>query len=95
MIILPSNDHYKVMQATLKAGDQMPNHYATSDAFIVVVKGRAKLLVNGTEIALIAGGHYSLPAMQAHPLQIEEDFEACIVLAAGGDIQFPALGPGL
>ncbi len=95
MNLLVSNDHYKVLQVILKAGDQMPNHHATSDAFIMVVKGRAKLLVNGEAIALTAGGHYSLPAMQAHSLQIEEDFEACVVLAAGGEIQFPTLGPGL
>lgn len=34
------NDLYKVMNVSLKKGESLPQHKATSDAFIIVKQGR-------------------------------------------------------
>lgn len=37
---LETNDHYKVLKVELPAGTNMPRHFATSDAFVIVESGK-------------------------------------------------------
>lgn len=90
-----ANKHYKVLNVALKAGQQMPRHFATSDAFIIVTSGSASLNLGGEEIALKAGSHHAIPAMQVHTLQVREDFNACVVMAADAGINFVNSESGL
>lgn len=83
-----SNAVYKVMQVTLPAGKIMPRHFASSDAFIIVEKGEAKLSLSTKVEILKPGTSFPIPAKEPHTLQILADFKAFVVLAANANIQF-------
>ena len=43
---LQINDHYKILKINYPAGKNMDKHFATSDAFIIVLSGKALLIFN-------------------------------------------------
>ncbi len=85
---LHSGRQYRVLKATIPAGQRMPTHFASSDAFIVVAKGKAELIFSDREILLEKDISFLIPANKLHTLQVTEDFEAVIVLAGDGKIAF-------
>ena len=50
-----SNNYYKVMEVALNVGETMPLHKATSDAFIIVKEGSAKIIFSDVEVELHQG----------------------------------------
>ncbi|GEO05038.1 hypothetical protein AAE02nite_27020 [Adhaeribacter aerolatus] len=82
------NASYKILQITLPAGKIMPRHYATSDAFIMVVSGEARLSLTTKEQILQPGATFPIPAREPHTLEILSDFRAFVVLAADANIEF-------
>ena len=86
---LHSGPQYKVLKAEISAGQRMPTHFATSDAFIVVVKGKAELIFSDREVLLEKDISFLIPANKLHTLQITEDFKAVIILEGNGRIEFP------
>lgn len=83
-----ANEHYKVLNIILNAGQLMPRHFATSDAFIIVISGSALLTLDSEQIELKTGGHYAIPAMMEHTLQVLQDFNACVVMTAEAVVNF-------
>ncbi len=82
------NNHYKVMEVTLETGESMPLHEATSDAFIVVKKGSAKIIFSDSEVELLQGSTQLIPANKQHRLEIKEAFNACIIFSPEAEIRF-------
>lgn len=78
---LQTNDHYKVVKVELPAGANMPRHFVTSDAFIIVESGNALLIYKGEVHELKPGSNLSIPANESHLLKIITDFKAFIILA--------------
>ena len=83
-----SNNYYKVMEVTLNSGEGMPLHQATSDAFIMVKKGLVKIIFSDNEVDLHQGSMLLIPANKEHRLQVNETFNACIILAPVAAIKF-------
>ena len=83
-----SNSHYKVLEVSLNKGESMPLHKATSDAFIIVKKGAGKITFVDREIQLMQGATQLIPANEQHQLKINDDFNACIILASQAEIKF-------
>lgn len=83
-----SNSHYKVLEVSLNKGDSMPLHKATSDAFIIVKKGAGKIIFVDRETQLTQGTTQLIPANEQHQLKINDDFNACIILAFQAEIKF-------
>ncbi len=84
-----SGSHYKVLEVTLSEGERMPLHEATSDAFLIGMKGKGKIrFSDGREEFLSAGTSLLIKAHVAHELDILEDFRASVVLAQAGKINF-------
>lgn len=83
-----SNNHYKIMEVALSAGEKMPLHKATSDAFIIVKEGTGKIIFSDNEAVLQQGSTIAIPANKEHQLQITETFKACIVFASEAEIKF-------
>jgi quercetin dioxygenase-like cupin family protein len=81
-----SNGAYKVMRILLPAGKQMPLHYSSSDAFLIVNKGSADLSMGNSVIHLHPGTTQLIPAFTPHSLHITDDFNACIILENAGKI---------
>ena len=83
-----SNSHYKVLEVSLNNGESMLLHKATSDAFIIVKKGAGKIIFVDREIQLMQGATQLIPANEQHQLTINDDFNACIILASQAEIKF-------
>lgn len=83
-----ANESYKVLSVSLRVGEAMPLHQATSDAFIVCKKGKGKISFSDHEIILSQGETLLIKARQPHKLEVLEDFSSCIVLNQEGRIEF-------
>jgi quercetin dioxygenase-like cupin family protein len=82
------NDVYKVLHAMLKKGEVMPRHVATTDSYMIVKSGKGRISFDTEAIDLVCDSTQLIPANQPHQLEILEDFDACIVMASAGQIQF-------
>ncbi|WP_018477369.1 cupin domain-containing protein [Pontibacter roseus] len=83
-----ANSSYKVLNVNLAKGEEMPRHYASSDAFLFVREGKAVLKLQEREVTLESGFTLLIPANEPHSLHVLEDFAAAVVLAAGAQINF-------
>lgn len=88
---LQTNSHYKVVKIDLPAGTNMPRHFATSDAYVIVESGNALLICKGETNELIQGSHLSIPAYEQHILKVIAHFKAYIVLSSDAVITYQAL----
>ncbi|GAA4423503.1 hypothetical protein GCM10023188_02390 [Pontibacter saemangeumensis] len=83
-----ANATFKVLKVTLAGGEEMPRHYASSDAFLIPEKGKARLQLPDREVVLEQGATFHVLDSEPHSLQVLEDFSAFVVLAAGAEIKF-------
>jgi quercetin dioxygenase-like cupin family protein len=88
---LQKNDHYKIIKVDISAGNTMPRHFATSDAYVIVESGNALLICKHETAELTTGSHVSIPAYEPRMLKIIENFSASVVLASGAVIEFSAV----
>jgi quercetin dioxygenase-like cupin family protein len=84
---LYAGDHCKVLKAAIPAGGKMPRHHATSDAFVIVIKGTATLVFDDGESTLKAGTTFLIPGREPHVLEVSEDFEAYIIIGPDAGIE--------
>lgn len=85
---LLKNDRYKVLGVSLNAGESMPLHQASSDAFVILKKGKGKVSFTDREVELQAGDSLLIKAHEPHKLEVLEDFASCIVLDSEAHIDF-------
>jgi len=83
-----SNEKYKVLNVTLNAGEKMPLHQATSDAFIICRKGKGRITFSDRIVDLCLGETLLIKANEQHKMEILEDFCSCITLENDGKIKF-------
>jgi len=88
MKIIEKNDHYKIIAVELHAGNNMPRHFSTSDAYIIVEYGNALLIFKDETYELNAGSGMAIPSRQPHLLKVISDFKALVVLAKDAVIDF-------
>ena len=88
---LIKNDYYKIFKVELPAGTNMPRHFATSDAFVIVEAGSALLIYKGETCELHAGSNLCIASHEEHILKVVEDFKALIVLSKDGVITYSTL----
>lgn len=83
------NENYKILKVKFEAGKNMPRHFASSDAFIIPVKGRALIVFNDETVEVNTANPYSITAKKPHILKVIDNFEAYIVMANDAEIKFP------
>lgn len=83
-----NNNRYKILSVTLSVGEEMPVHEATSDAFIILRKGKGKISFDDRQVELSAGETLLIKAHERHQLEVLEDFNSCIVLENAAKINF-------
>ncbi|HEY9364352.1 MAG TPA: cupin domain-containing protein, partial [Chitinophagaceae bacterium] len=69
----------------------MPRHFATSDAFVIVESGNALLIYKGETCELKKGTSLSIPAHEPHILKVIEDFKAYIILGSDALITYAVM----
>lgn len=88
MSILKTGKEYKLLKVTGGKGSQMPNHYSTKEAIIILLKGEALLCMGGKEILLMPSELTLFPASEPHKLFIKEDLEANVIMALDSEKKF-------
>ena len=88
---IEKNSHYKIFQVELPAGTNMPRHYATSDAFVIVESGNALLICKGETAELVQSSTLSIPSHEPHILKVVQDFKALVVMAGDAVITYSVL----
>lgn len=88
-----ADKNHQVLKVEFPAGSVMPEHHASSDAFIILVKGKATVVFNDSKKDLTAGESFLIPERKKHRLEINEDFMAYVVL--GPDAAIEGLPAGL
>jgi quercetin dioxygenase-like cupin family protein len=83
-----SNSKYRVLEVNLKAGEKMPLHEATSDAFVIPKKGKGRVSFSDRNVEIGAGESLLIKAHDPHQMEILEDFTSCIILENDGQINF-------
>lgn len=81
-------DQFKTFRVRVAAGDRIPRHQATEDAYLVVVQGLARLQFDHSELMLQQGSATYIPPQFPHQLDVIEDLTAYLFLAADGDLDF-------
>lgn len=85
---ISSGNALKIFKATGKAGMEMPEHYSTEEAVIVIQKGSAVLSIDGLDHLLKQADVFSIPEGKVHSLHLEEDFKAIVIMPLTSKIQF-------
>jgi quercetin dioxygenase-like cupin family protein len=83
-----SCDHYKVLNVILNAGEKMPLHEATSNAFLICKKGKGRITFSDRVVDVCANDTLLLKANEQHQVEILEDFCSSVILEADGRINF-------
>jgi quercetin dioxygenase-like cupin family protein len=83
-----SCDHYKVLNVILNAGEKMPLHEATSNAFLICKKGKGRITFSDRVVDVCANDTLLLKANEQHQVEILEDFCSSVILEADGKINF-------
>lgn len=78
----------KVLEVTGREGLQMPLHYTTKEAVIIVQEGSAVLTINNSEHLLTSGATFIIPAMVNHTLSIRTAFKAVVIMELDSKIEF-------
>lgn len=82
-----ADEYHQVIKAELPAGSLMAEHYATSEAFVIIVKGKATLIFKDGKYEIEGGNTFLVPARKLHKLEIHEFFLAYIILAPKASIE--------
>jgi|SRR5690606_2076670 len=81
-------EQFKVLEVTGNAKADMPIHYCTSEAVVIIQQGRAILIIDEAEKELTPGMSVLLPAKKKHSLKIIEPLKAQVVMAKEASIEF-------
>jgi quercetin dioxygenase-like cupin family protein len=88
LITLLSGTSLKVLEVTGREGLQMPLHYSTKEAVIMVQEGSALLNLDEQEYLLKSGDAFIIPALENHTLSIKSDFKAKVIMELDSKIEF-------
>lgn len=86
--ILQEGASLKIFQVTATKGMQMPEHYATKEAAVIVLKGSAILKIGDKEQLLEKGDSCIIPAKLKHSLLIKTDFLSNVIMEDSSTIEF-------
>lgn len=88
---ISSGNALKIFKAIGEAGMQMPEHFSTEEAVIVIQKGSAVLRIDGTDHPLKQADVFCIPEGKVHSLHLIEDFEAIVIMPLMSKILFKKL----
>lgn len=88
MVILDIGTSFKVLQITGSKGMSMPQHFSTKEAVITILKGTATLSMSGNNYSLKEHESMIIPAGEKHSLQINEAFQAHVIMESDSQVKF-------
>lgn len=88
MSIAQKGERFKVLKVTGIKGMQMPSHFSTKEAVIIVLQGEAILNLTEKQIHLKANDSAIIPANEPHTLLIKETLQANVIMEIDSEIKF-------
>jgi quercetin dioxygenase-like cupin family protein len=88
LVSLKTGASFKVLKVTGQSGSQMPLHYSTKEAVLIVQEGSALLKIEEEEHLLLAGDSFIIPARQSHNLSLKSEFKALVIMSLDSNIEF-------
>lgn len=88
MSIQDTGKEYKILKVTGAKDAQMPLHFSTKEAIIVVLKGKIILKLGDKDIHLSQDESAIIPASEPHTLSVKEDFTANVIMGVESEIKF-------
>ena len=88
LVSLKTGASFKVLKVTGKAGMQMPLHYSTKEAVLILQEGSALIKIDEEEHLLQAGDSFIIPARQNHNLSLKSEFKALVIMSLDSNIEF-------
>jgi quercetin dioxygenase-like cupin family protein len=88
LVLLQTGASFKVLKVTGQSGRQMPLHYSTKEAVLIVQEGSALLKIEEEEHLLQAGDSFIIPARQSHNLSLKSEFKALVIMSLDSNIEF-------
>jgi quercetin dioxygenase-like cupin family protein len=88
LVLLKTGSGLKVLKVTGRSGMQMPLHYSTKEAVLIVQEGSALLRIDEKEHLLDAGDSFIIPARQIHNLSLKSAFKALVIMSLDSNIEF-------
>jgi quercetin dioxygenase-like cupin family protein len=85
---LKTGETFKIYMVTGQKGMEMPLHYSTREAVVIVQEGSALLAIDGQEYLLGKGNSFIVPAGINHSLVLKSDFKSLVVMALDSKIEF-------
>jgi len=79
---------FKVLHVTGSPGMDMPEHFCTGEAVLVVQRGSAVLRMKGEEYSLKQHDAILIPKEERHTLAIGEDFQSQVIMEVDAEIKF-------
>jgi quercetin dioxygenase-like cupin family protein len=86
--VLNAVDTFKILKVTGNAGMNMPLHYYTREAVVMVEKGSALLRMDEKEHLLKEGKTFIIPARQHHSFSLNNRFRALVIVSQDSKIEF-------
>jgi len=88
LVSLKTGASFKVLKVTGHTGMQMPLHYSTKEAVLIVQEGSALLKIEEKEHLVQAGDSFIIPASQSHYLSLKSEFKALVIMSLDSNIEF-------
>jgi quercetin dioxygenase-like cupin family protein len=88
LVLLKTGALFKVLKVNGQSGMQMPLHYSTKEAVIIVQEGSALLKIDEKEHLLQDGDSFIIPARQNHNLSVKSEFKALVIMPLDANIEF-------
>ncbi len=88
LVTLKTGNSFKIYEVTGRAGLEMPLHYATGEAVVMVQDGSAVLSIDGKEHVLEKGSSFIIPAGKEHSLLLKSEFKSLVIMKLDSDIEF-------
>lgn len=79
---------FKVLQVTGSEGMNMPEHFCTGEAVVVVQRGSAVLHMKSKEFPLKQHDSIVIPEREKHTLVIGDDFQSHVIMGVDAEIKF-------
>ncbi|MBR9915573.1 MAG: cupin [Algicola sp.] len=88
MNTLQVGEQFKVLEVIGVPNSDMPLHYCTSEAVLIIHVGRAILTMDNFEKEMKLGMSVIIPAKKEHSLKIIDSVKAYVVIARDATIEF-------
>ena len=86
--VVKTGKTFKVYGVTGKAGMEMPLHYSSKEAVVIIQEGAAVLSIDENKHSLYAGDTFVIPGRQNHSLLLKAEFKAIVVMPLDSVIEF-------